>query len=72
MPIYEYRCNQCGNVFEQLVLSCNEIETYCCPACGDNDTCKLMSSFCCGSSDSPQKVSGGMSSSCSSPSGGFS
>ena len=52
MPIYEYKCNQCGNVFEQLVFSCDEVNTYCCPSCGKDDTCKLMSSFCCGSSDS--------------------
>ena len=72
MPIYEYKCNQCGNVFEQLVFSCDGVETYGCPSCGDDDTCKLMSSFCCGSSDSSLQGSGGQTSSCSTSSGGFS
>ena len=61
MPIYEFKCNKCGNSFEQLIFSSDEEEKLACPLCGESDTCKLMSSF-----------SSGSSSSCSTSSGGFS
>ena len=72
MPIYEYQCNQCGKVFEQLVFSSDEIDVCSCPSCGQDDTCRLMSSFCCGASDSSGQTGAGLSSSCSPSSGGFS
>jgi len=72
MPIYEYQCNQCGKIFEQLVFSFDEVETYCCPSCGEGDTCKVMSSFCCGSSESSGLSGQGLSSSCSPSSSGCS
>ena len=43
MPIYEYKCGQCGQEFEELVFS--EDETPACPKCGSAETNKLMS--CC-------------------------
>lgn len=65
MPIYEYKCNKCEGVFEQLVFLTDGEEGPLCPSCGSDDTCKLMSSFSCGSNSDPA-------SSCSSPSSGFS
>ncbi|MBW2000648.1 MAG: zinc ribbon domain-containing protein [Deltaproteobacteria bacterium] len=65
MPIYEYRCNKCDRVFEHLVFSSDGDEKPECPACGEKDTSKLMSTFSCGSDSE-------LTSSCSSPSGGFS
>jgi putative FmdB family regulatory protein len=41
MPIYEFRCDSCGEVSEVLVFS-NSAEVTC-PACGSNDLTKLMS-----------------------------
>ncbi|MBW2030304.1 MAG: zinc ribbon domain-containing protein [Deltaproteobacteria bacterium] len=65
MPIYEYKCNRCDHVFEQLVFSTDPEERPVCPSCGGDDTCKLMSSFSCSSNSE-------LTSSCSAPSGGFS
>jgi putative FmdB family regulatory protein len=50
MPIYEFQCRKCGNVFEQLVFASDKTEALLCPSCGANDPCKLMSSFSCSSS----------------------
>ena len=41
MPIYEYRCEKCGEVTEQLVLGTQE--TPVCAHCGSADLVKLMS-----------------------------
>ena len=72
MPIYEFKCNKCGNIFEQLVFSSDKEEELTCPSCGERDTCRLMSLFSSGSSNSGKSLSSGLSSSCSSSSGGFS
>ena len=45
MPIYEYRCKECGEKFEKLVrfsTSTSEIE---CPKCGGRKVEKLISAF---------------------------
>jgi putative FmdB family regulatory protein len=45
MPIYEYRCLECGEKFEKLVrlsTSTSEIE---CPKCGGRKVDKLISVF---------------------------
>ena len=46
MPIYEFRCKSCGQKFEELVFSSlfDPANIYC-PACGKNDSEKLMSAF---------------------------
>ncbi|NNG07464.1 MAG: zinc ribbon domain-containing protein [Desulfobacteraceae bacterium] len=68
MPIYEYQCNKCGCVFEELVMSSDCGDEYFCPTCGDEDTCRLMSSFSCGSASGV----GDLPSSCGPSSSGFS
>ncbi|HKK90324.1 MAG TPA: zinc ribbon domain-containing protein [Desulfobacteraceae bacterium] len=40
MPIYEFKCNQCQNSFETLVLGA---ETASCPSCQGKDLTKLLS-----------------------------
>ena len=50
MPIYEFKCNKCGNCFEQIVFSSDDEGTFKCPACGKKDVSRLLSSFACGSS----------------------
>ena len=52
MPLYEYRCQNCGKAFEQLVLG--EKEPVSCPLCGGGIE-KLMSSF---SIDVPDELCG--------------
>lgn len=57
MPLYEYRCKDCGNKFEKLV-SLSEKDKIKCPGCGSENTEKLISGFAsygtdadCGPSD---------------------
>jgi len=72
MPIYEFKCNRCGNTFEQLVFSSDGEDNFMCPSCGEGDTCRLMSSFSCVSTSSGSNLSSGLSSACSPSPGGFS
>jgi len=41
MPIYEYECNECGNIFEEIVFGSEEAIT--CPKCESGTIKKLMS-----------------------------
>lgn len=59
MPIYEYKCENCGKKFEKLIYSDEKIE---CPKCGSEKVKKLISLFM------TSGISSG--SSCSSCSGG--
>lgn len=45
MPIYEYECRKCGEVFSVLKLGASEVDTSC-PKCKSADTHKQVSSFC--------------------------
>jgi putative FmdB family regulatory protein len=46
MPIYEYRCDGCGKVFEKICKSDESGEAGACPSCGGK-TEKVLSSFSC-------------------------
>ena len=70
MPIYEYKCNKCGNKFEQLVFPSDDEKGFECPACGKKDIERQFSAFSCGSSDGAGLSS--LSAGGCSPSGGFS
>ncbi len=41
MPIYEYRCSECGKIFEEIVAS--NAKALPCPTCKSKKTEKLMS-----------------------------
>lgn len=44
MPIYEYGCNDCGEIDERLFRMEQEIpSSVSCPSCGSQDTVKLIS-----------------------------
>ena len=45
MPIYEFRCTQCGHKFEELVFATHDVEGLHCPNCGAKNVNKLMSAF---------------------------
>jgi putative FmdB family regulatory protein len=44
MPIYEYKCKQCGNEYEELV-ALNAATPPPCPACKSDDAEKKFSVF---------------------------
>ena len=43
MPIYEYRCNQCGEISELLVGVSSGREILTCKYCGSSDLNKILS-----------------------------
>ena len=46
MPIYEYRCQECGEKFEKIVRSMNNPEPEIkCPKCGGRKVEKFLSAF---------------------------
>jgi putative FmdB family regulatory protein len=45
MPIYEYRCQECGEKFEKLVRGNNDHPELTCPNCGSKQAEKLLSLF---------------------------
>lgn len=44
MPIYEFKCDKCGKIFERLVFP-SDNNKFVCPYCGGSVNKKLMSSF---------------------------
>lgn len=69
MPIYEYRCEECGATFERIVFASDSETSVECPECGKTRAKRLLSAFSCGSGEGGTLNS--LSSGCS-PSGGFS
>jgi putative FmdB family regulatory protein len=54
MPVYEYRCLDCGEVFSQLLLkSADAAGPHCCSTCGSEQTRRVMSSFAVGNRVDP-------------------
>jgi putative FmdB family regulatory protein len=45
MPIYEYRCEACGDTFEKLVRRTEEAVEAGCPSCGDHHLEQQYSTF---------------------------
>ncbi len=45
MPIYEYRCAECGESFELFIRSAKQKEGPTCPKCGSTDVHKAISLF---------------------------
>jgi putative FmdB family regulatory protein len=69
MPIYEYRCEKCGKIFEELVLGTGDAPLAC-PECGTPDPERLLSGFCLGEA-SAQGGGGAAAGSAGCGSGGF-
>ena len=56
MPMYEYKCNSCGEIFEELVpVSKRDASERCCPKCGSKDVKRNISHV------APAQVDGGKS-----------
>ena len=45
MPIYEYKCESCGNKFEKLVRRSAESAVLACPSCGETHLDQQYSTF---------------------------
>ena len=45
MPIYEYRCKQCGHTFEKLVASSQVNEPVICSECESLESTRQFSTF---------------------------
>ncbi|MBN1365476.1 MAG: zinc ribbon domain-containing protein [Syntrophaceae bacterium] len=43
MPIYEFKCKKCKNIFERLIFSPTEEGVLSCPQCGAKQAEKVMS-----------------------------
>jgi putative FmdB family regulatory protein len=65
MPIYEYRCQDCRQLFQKLLLVAGGTTTITCPSCGSRRVERQLSVFASGSQSSPGAPSGGCA-----PSGG--
>ena len=72
MPIYEFKCKNCGNIFEYLCLKKSDKDQVRCPVCGHDETDVLLSAFSSLNSGNTLKGGSSASSSSCSPSGGFS
>lgn len=54
MPIYEYRCDDCGTKFEKLVRRAAETATLTCPSCGESHLKQELSVFSARANGSPR------------------
>ncbi len=45
MPIYEYRCDDCGTKFEKLVRRTEDVPGIECPSCGKKHLTQELSTF---------------------------
>jgi putative FmdB family regulatory protein len=71
MPIFEYKCEKCGHVFEQFVFGPDAaLEGKACPQCGAPGAKRIVSSFASpfGGQGPQEKCGGG----CGSGNRGFS
>lgn len=48
MPVYEYRCRECGRHFEKLRRMSDKDDDLICPECQSKEIDRLMSTFSSG------------------------
>jgi putative FmdB family regulatory protein len=51
MPIYEFRCRDCGKQYEELVSL--DVDRLPCPDCGSENTSRMISLFSASGTSSP-------------------
>ena len=54
MPIYEYRCQDCGTKFEKLIRRASDAPELVCPSCGEKRLQQEFSTFAAHANQSPQ------------------
>jgi len=59
MPIYEYRCRECGVKFEKWLRSMSSTEKVHCPRCGSHHVEKAVSLISKGGSSTSATLAGG-------------
>ncbi len=59
MPIYEYRCKECGHVFSKLQRVGASSEGVACPNCGSTEVERMVSTFASASSGASTGASSG-------------
>jgi putative FmdB family regulatory protein len=59
MPIYEFECRKCGEIFEALRPMDDTGRTLTCPECGAKAPKKIFSTFATGGCSSPGSTSFG-------------
>ena len=59
MPIFEYECKKCGEIFSVLKLGASDVDTSC-TKCGSKETRKKVSSFCSISAGGSGGIGGGL------------
>ncbi len=57
MPMYEFRCEECGKEFERFVVSFSQVSSVKCPECGSERVVKKIS--VCGIGGCGEVSSGG-------------
>ena len=45
MPMFEFKCTKCSNVFEELIRNPKDNNDVQCPGCGSQDVERVLSSF---------------------------
>lgn len=45
MPIYEYKCQDCGSRFEKLIRRSSDADALECPSCGEKHLTQELSTF---------------------------
>lgn len=69
MPIYEYRCRECGEKFDKLVRSATDEIELSCPSCGSKQAEKLLSMFGTSGFSTTRNFTSSSSSSCQTTAG---
>ena len=64
MPIYEYRCDECGAQFEELTSSSNKAKVTC-QKCSSKRVTRLLSTFAVGAQSAPAAPEPGPCGACS-------
>jgi putative FmdB family regulatory protein len=67
MPIYEYRCSDCGTEFEELTLSASGQRAVRCRACDGSRVTRMLSAFAVGAADGAAPAEAGPCGACGAP-----